>query len=225
MSEIIPEMDVFLFKAIMSGMEGASAADKNRRVSETARNFVKMYISQRTGLKNDTLQFSTGPYGKPYIENCGVQFNISHCGNIVLVAFSEEEIGADVEAVNRTGTAIVERMFARGERDYIGLARTQPEAQRRFCEIWTAKEAFGKLLGAGLAVGTDFATADGSGMLDTVVSEKFGSAKLYHKQVSLRLIEDDFIPRRTEFTSQEGATFQICICARQLGKVNFQLFE
>lgn len=218
-------VDVFLFKAYLPESGNLSMADKSRRVSEAAHNFVKMYISQRTGLRYDSLIFEVGKHGKPYIQNGGICFNISHCGNIVLAAFSEEEIGADVELASRSGNAVIERIFTRGERDYVALARTEREARRRFCEIWTAKEAFLKLYGAGLWGNLDFSTADASGVLQTIRSQHLGDAEAFHRNVTLSLGESDFIPKRSEYLSSHEAEFQICVCGRHLGEVNFQIYE
>jgi phosphopantetheinyl transferase len=41
------------------------------------------------------LQF--GPNGKPFFSDIGIQFNIAHCDTMVVCAFSELEIGIDVE--------------------------------------------------------------------------------------------------------------------------------
>ena len=218
-------VEIFLFKAYLPDADGLPTNKKGRRVSEAARNFVKMYVSQLTGMRYDSLIISAGSNGKPYIDNCGVHFNLSHCGNIVLAAFSDEEIGVDVELASRSGNAVIERIFTRGERDYIGLARSEPEARRRFCEIWTAKEAFMKLQGAGLLGRMDFDTADASSPLPVIRSPKWGDAEVFRRRVTLSLGEHDFIPRRKDDEVLGEAEFEICVCGSHVANADFQVMD
>lgn len=219
-------VDVFLFKAYMNEEESAEISNKNRRVSDAARNFVRMYVSQMTGRRYDSLIFSAGVHGKPYIEDCGVHFNLSHCGNLILAAFSENEIGADIELICRNGQSVVQRIFTQGERDYIAIAPSEKEAQRRFCEIWTAKEAYLKLDGAGLFGKMNFDTADADGLFSKIVSQQFGSADIFSKRVNVELNEGDFTPKRGEYClGNNDAEFQICVCGKNLGDVKLQILE
>lgn len=218
-------IEVFLFKTCLGAGEGAAPAEKRRIVSMAARNFVRVRIARLTGRSYDSLIFSAGAHGKPYIEGCEVQFNLSHCGNVILAAFSEDEIGADIEITGRSGNAMVQRAFTQGERDYIAVAPSEQAARRRFCEIWTAKEAFLKLHGVGLSGGLNFAAADGSGLFDEIVSREFGSAAIFRRRVNVELERGDFVPKIGEIVQPDEAEFQICLCANKIDKVSFQMIE
>ena len=84
-------------------------------------------------------------YGKPYIGD--FYFNISHSGKWVVVACSNEEIGIDIEKIQKqTG---VEMYFTEEERRYINEA-SDSEKGEIFTKIWTLKESYLKYIGTGL---------------------------------------------------------------------------
>ena len=79
------------------------------------------------------------------------QFNVSHSGNLVLLAFHpSEEVGVDVEAVRQEleWEEIASRMFPAEE--YRHLIRLAPEEGRTaFFQSWTRHEACLKAAGCG----------------------------------------------------------------------------
>jgi 4'-phosphopantetheinyl transferase len=87
-------------------------------------------------------------FGKPFIEG-NIQFNISHSANIVAAAFSENEIGLDVERVQarKQYLNIARRFFCAEEYQYIKGSTAPADA---FYHIWTRKEALLKAMGTGL---------------------------------------------------------------------------
>ena len=97
-------------------------------------------------LKHNSLRFAQSDNGKPYLQNCdGVYFNIAHTEGMVAVALSDKEIGIDVEKIRTRCPSLCERYFTEAEQRYVfGDAK-------RFFEVWTRKEAFGKRSGEGLA--------------------------------------------------------------------------
>ena len=92
-----------------------------------------------------------GAEGKPFVRGSDVRFNLSHAGDVALVAVSSDcDVGVDVERVRAVeATAIAERMFSVAER--AALARAA-DTERAFFRGWTRKEAFVKLVGAGLGM-------------------------------------------------------------------------
>jgi phosphopantetheinyl transferase len=82
-------------------------------------------------------------YGKPVCD--GVWFNVSHDGKCVVGIAAETPVGIDVMDT-RTWRDIpaFHNALTPFEREYIG------DDLRRFYRIWTAKEAFLKMLGTGL---------------------------------------------------------------------------
>ena len=69
---------------------------------------------------------SYNEYGKPYLKNSGVFFNISHCIGLAVCGIDNCEIGVDVENV-----------------------RESPD--ETFFRVWTLKESFVKAVGIGIS--------------------------------------------------------------------------
>ena len=217
-------IDLYLFKAYMPDGQ-LSLEDRNRRVSETGRHFVRMHIAQTLGLHYESLLFDYGAHGKPSIPDCPLHFNLSHCGNVILAAFSPDEIGADIELINRSGRKQVMRAFMPDEQDYINWAANEIEARRRFAEIWTIKEAFLKFTGAGLSGGLQFTVADRGGLRDIVDTPSYGRVPFWQQRVTIPMSENDFLPKQSENKPCEAADFQICVCSREIGSVSLHQME
>jgi 4'-phosphopantetheinyl transferase len=94
-------------------------------------------------------------HGKPYVAGApGVDFNVSHSADLVLVAAARgRAVGVDVEQRReRTDVDLVARALSPTER--ATLAGLPPERRRdAFFSAWTRKEAYLKGRGLGLAGG------------------------------------------------------------------------
>lgn len=84
--------------------------------------------------------------GKPYINN-GSEFNISHSGDTVIVAFGEKPIGIDIEQIKPIDIKSVSHFFHPIEINFINNAFDCTEA---FYKVWTRKEAYLKAKGVGM---------------------------------------------------------------------------
>lgn len=92
---------------------------------------------------------SVGEHGKPQIE--GLQFNLSHSGNIVICAVSDEPVGCDVEQLRKAPQAVAERFFTENEKAY--LSQFSGEAYDiAFFRLWTMKESYVKMTGEGIGL-------------------------------------------------------------------------
>lgn len=83
-----------------------------------------------------------GEYGKPYKEN-GIKFNISHSNNLCIIGVSSIEIGVDIEFVRNRNLDIMNRFFAKEEKDNVSSLKD-------FYKVWTNKESLVKCIGVGL---------------------------------------------------------------------------
>ena len=136
---------------------GRFAFERDRRRFMVGRARLRHLLAQRLGARPDAVELDHGPWGKPRLAGgfaeSDLRFNVSHCGDVALFAFSSRrEIGVDVEAVRELPDAddIVERFFSPRER--AAYRRLPPrERPRGFFACWTRKEAFIKALGSGLA--------------------------------------------------------------------------
>lgn len=86
---------------------------------------------------------------KPFIAN-GPAFNITHSGDIVAVAFSDQSIGIDIEKISDVDVQGLSTYLHHQEKIYIDRASDKQDA---FFTIWAKKEAYLKATGKGIASG------------------------------------------------------------------------
>lgn len=88
--------------------------------------------------------------GKPYVSG-GPEFNITHTGDYILIAFADRPVGLDVEIANRrvSARALAAKFFSPRE---IAHLESVPEAllSATFLRFWVAKEGTVKLSGDGI---------------------------------------------------------------------------
>ncbi|MBR2591145.1 MAG: 4'-phosphopantetheinyl transferase superfamily protein [Clostridia bacterium] len=90
-------------------------------------------------------QILFGDYGKPYFAHESTQFNLSHSGDIALLATSACMVGADVEKCTRENLPLAKKVFTTREREWM-----EQDPVVRFTRLWTLKESVMKALGKGL---------------------------------------------------------------------------
>lgn len=107
----------------------------------------------KLGLNEKETRYSLNKYGKPYFKDYPkIQFNVSHCRDMAICAFSEFNIGCDIELVRDTGLSAAEKFFSASEKEYIYGFKSKNERTRAFFRIWTLKESFAKAVGKGLSM-------------------------------------------------------------------------
>lgn len=116
---------------------------------------VRLLIADYLSVDARTIHFQTAEHGKPFIPGMPVQFNLSHSGELALLAVTHERnIGIDVEEDRQVPDAmrLAERFFSKAEIERMQRLATDPLALNRgFLECWTRKEAFIKAVGYGLS--------------------------------------------------------------------------
>ena len=93
-------------------------------------------------------QVYTGEHGKPMIE--GLEFSLSHSGNLVVCAVSNKPVGCDVERLREAPRGVAKRCFSEGEQAYLSQF-SEVEYDREFFKLWTMKESYVKMTGEGMA--------------------------------------------------------------------------
>ena len=88
-------------------------------------------------------------YGKPYLKDNAVYFNISHTKNIIVVAVSDKEVGVDIQ-YKCYRPRVKDKYFTKEEKAYIDNSLDKEDA---FTAIWVKKEAYLKMIGQGLSYG------------------------------------------------------------------------
>jgi 4'-phosphopantetheinyl transferase len=122
-----------------------------------ARAVLREILGAYLGVAPRAVRFVLGPRDKPAlappVDAAGVQFNVSHSGEIALYAVTRREpVGVDVEQVRALDdlAALAERNFSRAE--CAALFALPPERRAvAFFSCWTRKEAYVKALGEGLS--------------------------------------------------------------------------
>lgn len=132
---------------------------ERRKCSIAGEMLVKSYIGNTLNVAPETLNILADKNGKPYITNCKIHFNISHCENIIAYAFSNEETGIDIEKIRPISLSVLKRFYSKEEQEFVlGKAFGEynsdnynaPEILERFYRIYTLKEAICKKSGIGI---------------------------------------------------------------------------
>ncbi|HEV2688082.1 MAG TPA: 4'-phosphopantetheinyl transferase superfamily protein [Bryobacteraceae bacterium] len=136
------------------------ARDSRRFVA--ARGLLRLILGRRLGAAPERLEFAHGAFGKPFLKDTMLRFNVADSADLALVAIAEEqEVGVDVELVRRRPEMhrIAERFFSAREcaEFHSAPAETQTEVFFRF---WTHTEARLKARGVGIGGGRNQASTD-----------------------------------------------------------------
>lgn len=155
-------IDLDAAAAVPSLLETLSREERERsdrfRTTELRQRFIAAHGATRAILARyadadpAAIRFGTAAYGKPFLAEGGLSFNLSHSEGLAVCAVARDgQLGVDVERVRRIvdADALVTRFFAAGEaRRYASLAPADRDAA--FFSAWTRKEAFVKAIGDGL---------------------------------------------------------------------------
>lgn len=123
----------------------------DKKISLYAELIVRLVACKMLDIANSDLRFEKNKSGKPFLKGVeGFKFNISHTKNAVIVAVSSTEVGTDIEIISVVDEKIAKRFFTENEQSYI--LSDNKNANLRFFEVWTKKEAYLKYLGDGLNI-------------------------------------------------------------------------
>lgn len=149
-------------------MESTLSADESQRASrfhfdKDRRRYIVAHASLREVLarylrcKPHDLKFSANEYGKPFLPEHNVEFNLSHSGDYALIAVARgRKVGVDIELIRED--IELENLAARyfSPREVSELMTLPSEGRTRgFFHCWTRKEAYIKARGLGLSLPLD----------------------------------------------------------------------
>jgi len=123
------------------------------REHEVGRALVAAVLAARFGLAGARIA-APPEGGKPRLEGRprGPFFNIAHSGGAVVVAVAaDRDVGVDIERIRPVSRDLEEAALGARERETVAAAAAAGD-DAAFFRLWTAKEAFMKLEGAGLAI-------------------------------------------------------------------------
>lgn len=128
------------------------AAVKTRFI--IARGILRTWLGATLSRPPESLKFGYGERGKPYLIGHDLRFNLSHAGDMLVLASTiGREVGVDVEQVRPMSElrTVARDNFSKTEFDTLfALPETAREAA--FYRIWTRKEAYIKATGKGFAL-------------------------------------------------------------------------
>lgn len=115
--------------------------NKEKVLSYGASLLINKYV-----LNGDKSAYFVDSNGKPY-STTGLEFNLSHSDNMIILAVSENKIGCDIQKFSeRNFERMAKFVFHKNEVDLLSFANNKADT---FFKLWTKKEAFLKLIGTG----------------------------------------------------------------------------
>jgi len=148
--------EIRAMSSLLDDDERARAArfrfEEDQRRSIVARATLRRLLAEYLGREATGLRFVVGSQGKPALDDAALEFNVSHSGPLVVLAFAAgSPVGVDVEQEKseRDRLGIAQRFFAPSEAEKV---RRAEDVARAFYRTWTAKESVIKAVGGGLSI-------------------------------------------------------------------------
>ncbi len=111
--------------------------------------FIRNELADITGLLPHKLCLGRSKHGKPYLLGReDIHFSVSHSDGWIAFVHDETPVGLDIQRISHRERKPAMNFFTASERE---LIRTFDDPDECFFRVWTAKEAYIKLLGTGLS--------------------------------------------------------------------------
>ena len=156
----VPPADRALLVASLTPPERARA-DRYRfpadaRRFSVARGWLRLVLGAELGIPAPDVTFADTP-GKPRLAPAGGPcFNLSHAGELAVIAVSAGAVGVDVEPEASAPAALEAAAIACTPAEAAALDRLPAEDRPLWAlRLWTAKEAYLKATGEGLSAAPD----------------------------------------------------------------------
>ena len=134
--------------------------ERDRQHFKAGRSALRIVLGRYLNLPPGSLEFGQTEYGKPFLTNpeaSGLLFNLSHSGQVALIAVARErEVGVDVEFMRAdfATSEVAEHFFSVAEIYTLSGLEAHLRTQA-FFNCWTRKEAYVKARGEGLSMPLD----------------------------------------------------------------------
>jgi len=156
-----------------------------------ARGILRYLLAKYLQTNPQDLIFQQNRYGKLYLENSELQFNLSHSHDWALFIFAlHQPVGIDIELIRNEFefAPIAQRFFAKEENKVL-LALPKDQQLQAFFNCWSRKEAFIKAVGKGLFCALDDFSVEVSNKKEGRVELHSVSAELETKNWSLAALD------------------------------------
>ncbi len=138
----------------------------------TGRGLLRLVAGEHLKVPAEQVTFAYGRFGKPSLARAHggtpLRFNISHSGELVLLAFSlTHEIGVDIEQIRPEAEwrEVAGQVFSAPELAEWGRL-DEAAREERFFQTWTRREAVLKASGLGVAENALPGSSDGQQLFD-----------------------------------------------------------
>jgi 4'-phosphopantetheinyl transferase len=151
--------DLAALESVLSPQERARAdaflLPLPRRQFIVARGALRTLLGRYLGISPSAVRFALNAHGKPLLDPaCGLRFNVSHAGDLALIAVAGGfDVGVDVEVHRRIDdlASLAASILCPADLER-WCAASAVEGAAAFYRIWTCKEAVAKAIGCGLAM-------------------------------------------------------------------------
>lgn len=153
------------------------------------------------GLREKDMIYSYGVNGKPFFKNApDIHFSIAHSSTKVAVAFSDKEVGCDIEKITTFDMDVAKSFFS--DREYLRIMSIPAPEDRNveFFRYWTLKESYMKAIGQGLSL----------------PSKSFTISRLETGYVCLDDNEPDAGEKFIFHTIEDIDGYECCLCYQKL---------
>ena len=135
-----------VFEALSKEERYAAITNTQKRKEKIARDMLFDYVVKKEKVKPD---ISYNKYGKPDFIDKKYHFNLSHSCDGVVMAFSDTEVGIDLQKITSYSEEKIDKLASRiyNDNDYNYF---DTDDNITFTQIWTIKEAYLKYIGVGL---------------------------------------------------------------------------
>lgn len=134
--------------------------EADRRRAVIGRGYLRLLLGRILDLPPNKLRFEYDEFGKPGLipkHRLPLQFNVSHSGDLILIAITMgRAVGVDVERIRADldPDEIAARFFSADECKILA-SLAGPHRYKAFFTCWTRKEAYLKAKGVGLSLPLD----------------------------------------------------------------------
>lgn len=141
------------------------------------------------GIDENEVSIVKNEYGKPYIKDGDLFFNVSHSGTMAVCSFADREVGTDIQILSRPklpemNLKLAERFFTHNEFVRIRDIKSVKEQNEEFTRLWTIKESFVKACGYGFNLNpNEFEVSITNGIS---VSHKVNNKKYFFKEYEVQ---------------------------------------
>lgn len=150
--EFFEEVQDELPSSVLAKVNSFKYSDDQQR-SLIADLMVRLFYQKKLNLNLNEIEYEYGMHDKPVLKDWEKEFfNISHSGNHVVVVFSDQQVGVDVEAIKKDRRKVAQRFFTDSEIEAMNTLPDEEAQIRYFYQLWTLKESYMKAIGDGMTM-------------------------------------------------------------------------